>query len=246
MANTATLADLRDACLKRCDLDKSSFIGRWEANSWINSALSELHDLIVLRYKQHYFKTGSITLVAGTESYALPADFAQMLAVYFVTAGVRYPLDEFMLPEFYERQVPLILPVAGDLSNLRWRTLGLQLYVVPKPSAAGTLELWYTPQFVFLVDPKLDDGATTNTAYSAGADVIEPQVFPGWEEFVIADFGVKAMTKQEADPSPFMAMKTAQVQRVERMSAQRNIGAPQRMVDVYRTERSGRLRMRGL
>ncbi len=233
MANPATLGDLRDTALKRCDLYLSSAVGRWEANGWLNGGLSELHDLIAATYKQHYFKTGAVTLVAGTESYSLPTDFAQMLAVYYVSGGVRYGLREVMLPEYPERQLPLAIVCGNDLVTLMWRTLGQTLYFVPKPEAAGSIELWYTPQFVALVDPKLDDGTTTNTGYATGADIIEPQVCAGWEEFVICDFGIKAMIKIESDPSPWMALKAAQVKRIERMAAQRNTGTPQRLYDAY-------------
>lgn len=245
MANTALLADLRTSCLQRSDLATSAFVGRWEANDWINEALSELHDLIVKAYKQHYFKTTTLTLVAGTEAYNLPTDFGQMLAVYWLSGGYRYPLREVMLPEYPERQLPLAMVVGIDIVTMMWRTLGTQMYFVPKPLAGGSVELWYTPQFVPLVDPLLNDGSTPNPNYSAGQDAIEPQVFPGWQAYVMADFGIKAALKQELDPSPWMALKTAQAKRVEQMAQQRNTGTPQRLYDAYGPSRGwGRRRRR--
>jgi hypothetical protein len=241
MASTKTLGDLRDASLKRCDQYGSTFLGRWETNDIINGQLAELFDIVAKAYKQHQHATATITLVAGTESYNLPADFRQMLGAYYLVGGARRQLAEFQLPELGDSTHPELDVSYGD-ESMRWRCLGAKLWVTPKPAAAGSLELWYVPQFVPLVDPKLDDGTSNNTAYTSGADALPSWLQVGWEEYVIEGVAARAATKAEDDPSPHIAFQDAKARSITESAAQRNTGSPQRATDAYATLHRGRPR----
>lgn len=54
----------------------------------------------------------------------------------------------------------------------------------------------------------------------------------GWEEYVVLDAAIRALTKEESDPSPLYAEKQEIVQRINEMADSRDKGSPKRLVDV--------------
>lgn len=238
MANAKLLGDLRTSAFRRASMEGSSFVGRWEANEFINAGGSELHDLIVKSYRDYYKSDSSITLVSGTENYALPTDFYKLKSAYYLQGGIRRRLDQFMLDELTDYESDRVLPlVSGE--HLLYRLMGNEIIFTPKPSSAATIELWYTPQFTPLVDPFEDDGATPNGAYVSGDDLISYAIVNGWEEYLILYATIRMLQKEESDASTFMAQLASLAERIKSMASNRDSGKPQRVQDVYTRRRRG-------
>lgn len=53
----------------------------------------------------------------------------------------------------------------------------------------------------------------------------------GWEEYIIVDTCIKAMAKEESDPSVFIAQKNALIKRIEEAAENRDIGEPEVVSD---------------
>lgn len=100
------------------------------------------------------------------------------------------------------------------------------------PAAGQTLRVFYIP---------------TVTLLAADADVISlPLTANGGEEYVVADACIKAMAKEESDPSVFMARKVELKQRLEAEASNRDAGNPARIVDASgRRARSMQYRLQG-
>lgn len=81
MARTFTIGQIIDRARARADMRHTTFISAAEALEMVNEAYTELYDLLVQTFSNYYVTTGNLTLVPGTVSYALPADFYKMIVV---------------------------------------------------------------------------------------------------------------------------------------------------------------------
>ena len=95
----------------------------------VNTALAELHEMLANSKNSDYFRTEqSVTLVAGTESYSLNADFFKAIGIFFVTgSGASERL--FPIPRWQPQEV------GGFRSS---------------PISSGTVRIWYYPTFTEL------------------------------------------------------------------------------------------------
>ena len=120
MASAATLSDLRARALDYADMTGSNFPVEARVDDYINSAASEMYDILVNAYEDYFLETEPITLVAGTENYALPSDFYKAKRVYYTTGGRRFSIHPFNLET-----------LDGAKTS---------------PLTSGTAELWYVPE----------------------------------------------------------------------------------------------------
>ena len=120
MASAAKLSDLRARALDYADMTGSNFPVEARVNDYINSAASEMYDILVNAYEDYFLDTEPITLVAGTENYALPSDFYKAKRVYYTTGGRRFSIHPFNLET-----------LDGAKTS---------------PLTSGTAELWYVPE----------------------------------------------------------------------------------------------------
>tara|TARA_R110001599_G_scaffold127396_5_gene300784 strand:- start:59 stop:694 length:636 start_codon:yes stop_codon:yes gene_type:complete len=98
----------------------SNFPVEARVDDYINSAASEMYDILVNAYEDYFLDTHPITLVPGTEDYALPSDFYKAKRVYYTTGSRRFSIHPFNLEE-----------VDGARNSAL---------------SAGTAELWYVPE----------------------------------------------------------------------------------------------------
>lgn len=71
-----------------------------------------------------------------------------------------------------------------------------------------------------------------NTMLYFYSDATTVDTYSGWEEYVIVDAAIKALIKQEGDPSALMAQKMAMKERIETMAEGRDIGQATHVSDV--------------
>lgn len=83
MARTVTLANLRTWARQLADVEGDLNITDTELTALANRHLCEVYDLLVdAGPPDYYAATTTLTTVAGTAAYALPADFRSLLDVY--------------------------------------------------------------------------------------------------------------------------------------------------------------------
>jgi hypothetical protein len=86
----------------------------------------------------------------------------------------------------------------------------------PAPSGVETRKIWWEP---------------LETALSGDSDAWDPQI-PRGDEYVELCAAIKALVKQESDPSALMAMKAQIENQVRSMAKNRDAGAPLRVQEV--------------
>jgi hypothetical protein len=62
--------------------------------------------------------------------------------------------------------------------------------------------------------------------FQAWDDTTPVQGISGWEEFILVSAAIKAIVKEESDPSALMAQKGELKQRIIETAADRDIGKP--------------------
>lgn len=229
MSTTMTLAQIRTAVRQRSDMVNSQFITDAEFNSYINQSYFELYDILVQKFGDNYyvasplsFNTDGITfqypLPDGTLYSAAPALY-KLLGVDLALSNT---LDSFVTIRpfnFSERNryaIPNFQSFYG-VTNLRYRLNGTNLFFTPIPAANQTIRLWYVPRMTQLVsDSDTVDGVS------------------GWTEYIIVDACIKALAKEESDPSVFMNQKQGILQRIESAAENRDAGSPATVADVQR------------
>ena len=181
MARTVTLSQLRtDARLFADERPGSadSYISTTELDRFINLRLAGLYDLLVqARGHDHYRSEDTITTANGTERYALPSDFYQLLDVQIEWSSTQ--IEE--LRDFHLRD-------AGRLKSLGWRSYsapryrveGSNLRILPVPTAVHTIRFGYIP-----VCPTLSDPTDTFDGIN------------GWEVLVTVGAAIDMLSTQE-------------------------------------------------
>jgi hypothetical protein len=102
-------------------------------------------------------------------------------------------------------------------NDYRYRLQGQSTFwLTPKVNQSFVVQVWYAPRLVPLV---------------ALTDVVEG--VSGWEEIIELDMAIKALVKEESDPSALIAARNETVQRVVNLAATVDVGAPESVRDVY-------------
>lgn len=213
---TVTLGQLKTQSRQRADMENSTFISDAELTSLINSSAAELYDLLIGVYEDYKISSSTVSVVANTDTYTLPADFYKLRGVDLVldSLGNAVTLKPF---NFSERNAYMFTPtwnVVG-LAYLRYHMQGNSIRFVPVPNTTASVKLWYIPAITRLViDADTLDGVN------------------GFEEYVIVDAAIKMRVKEESDVQELMAAKMGLKQRIESMAAARDAGQPETVSDI--------------
>ena len=219
--NVATRATMRDRARFRADVVGDAHITDAEVNGWLDDGLSELHDVLIESHEEWVTKTASpdITLVSGTSQYDAPGDLLKLVGCDVIAGSRRYSCQRYMPAErnAFVYPVPAVVQ-ATDLPF--YRLVGAKIELIPTPAAAGTMRVYYVPQYALM------------TADNGAGGVVNPVVPIGWENVGVLHAAICAIVKQERDPSALMAEKSALVERIKASAHGRDEGQPWRVVDV--------------
>ena len=214
MSNSVALSVIRLGAKRRADMENSSFVSDSEWLTMINASCGEFYDLLISNFEQDYvLSTQSVSVVAGTDTYALASDFYKLLGVDVLYGSDYYPVKRF---QFRHRHKPSSSASSGR--NLQYRLRGSTIWFAPVPATTETIRIYYVPLF---------------TALSVDADTFEFHG-AGWEEYVIVDAAIKALRKEESDTSFLISEKLALRQRIEEAAPTRESNEPEQVVDVSR------------
>lgn len=221
--STPTLLQLRTAAKQRADMVNSTFVSDAEWNSYINLSIAELYDLIIENYGQDYYMSSyDLSLVNGTEAYALPADFYKLAGVdLIISPTYKVPLKRF---EFWKRNEQAYVGTYLTNNFYEYRLRGTDIIFQPIPNGSNNAKLWYIPLPIQL---------------SADADTIRG--FAGWEEYVILDAAIKARIKEETPVEELYRQKGDMVNRLKAMTDNRDAAFPDKVTDTeYYSNFNGR------
>jgi hypothetical protein len=223
-----TVGNLRLECQQRTDRVTSDNISIQEWNSMISQSYKELYDILLQKFGNDYYvqipysfqTTGQIDPITQAQTFPLPADFYKLLRAE-VSLNPSDPNAWITIREFDAIQAnlynyPNVYTLFGT-TNLKYRLWGTNIQIVPITTAGQTIRLWYSPRPNQLIK-----------------DTDTVDAISGWEEYIVADCCIKAMTKTEEDPQIFMAQKQGLLKRIEEAAENRNVGEAPRVSDSRR------------
>lgn len=190
--NTTTLEALCKKALSYADLVGSKFPDPDQLSGYVNDGLAELHDFIVNNHGEEYFREQEVyTLSSSTEAYELPASFYKAIAVWFVSGNRRFAIRKWNIAE-----------VDGHRTT---------------PITAGTVHLWYVPEFRRLLGDK---------------DKVHTVIPSGWEDYAARHAAIQLLLNEESDPSGQMSERERLKGRIMALLSPRDAGEPDSIGDV--------------
>jgi hypothetical protein len=188
LAITRTLAQLRGSVKRAAGMNTSGTsvsLTPEVLDEIINDAVGEGWDVIVSKWLDYYISTQSISLIAGTDEYSLATDFYK-LRVVWIQDGTRWiklsPASLDAAHEFTGNSV-------GTKGEYRYRLTNRKLVLMPVPSSAETLRVYYIP---------------IKTEMSSDSDSVTFDV-PIELKYIIAIAWRDVLDQQNLDPSPAIA-----------------------------------------
>lgn len=183
----------------------------------LNSALRLVYTKLVRARGAQYFRaSSSISTVAGTAEYALPAAMMQLVGVELLrSTSDRVPLTEIQEPERYEWE-----NVTGAQEPARYQLRGQSIALLPTPASARTVNLYYVPSFVPLANlTDTFDGVC------------------GWEEAAIWTVAAEMIQKDGEDPSYALSRAGQWSEEIDELAEQRDAARPMRVQRIRRQRR---------
>ncbi len=217
MARTVQLSILRSRARTKADMVTSQFVTDAEFNQMLSDSWTELYDLLTTAYEDYYSASTSITLVGGTDTYSLPADFYKLLGVDLVLGSQTFSLKRFNWADRNLYRQNVLTASSLGITDLRYQLRGGSIVFIPIPAGTGSATLWYIQAPSSLVND---------------TDTIDGQ--SGWDEYVVTDAAIKALQKEESDVSVLMAQKESLKRRILGAAKNRDAGSPRTISDVRR------------
>jgi hypothetical protein len=232
-----SLGAIRLAAQQRADRVGDQFVGTAEWNSYINTSLYELYDLLITLYED-YFLAAPIQFTANGSTFLYPLPNGSNTFINSVTQA------SFTPPALYKLVgVDLALQTANNafvtvnkfnfiqrnrfvypntassiygVFNLQYRMMGNNITFIPTPSAAQSIRLWYIPRLTTLLQD------TDTTAFGIS----------GWDEYVITKAAYYALTKEESDTGPLVMQLQSLTERITAAASNRDSGQPDTISDT--------------
>jgi len=206
------LADMRNSQF----VDQSGGAGT-ELIRYVNLAYRDLYNQIV-QTNEHYFSTTStISVVSGTDTYSLPADFYKLDGVDLqvdALSGRYLTLRPFMFAERNKFRSGLAFTNAPYGQVFKYILAGSNIRFLPIPSLPATVQLWYTPN---------------PTVISSFADTL--QVVVGGDEYLSLYIACAMLIKEETDCSELNAKRQEVLTQLKSALRNRDEGAPKYITD---------------
>jgi hypothetical protein len=221
-----TLADLMTLARQESDTENDPNISDSELTNYINQSRFELYDMLITRFGDDYYTaTATIATDGVNQLFPLPNGslyndapayykglLVEVLALGAAGSNPAQPSWVSLIPfQLREKNKFNLINYSLAVGYLfpRYRLQGSNLMFTPLPTGGLTIQLWYAPRLLPLVND---------------TDVAED--WSGWLEYVVVDAAIKCVRKQERDTTDLKQAKEALRQRIEYAAANRNIGDP--------------------
>lgn len=206
-----TKGSLRDQARQRADMVNSKFCTDSEIDGYINKAAKKLYNFLVEAYPEYFLADNpfTINLVAGTDAYALPADFFKAFGVDWVSGTTRLPLKPFMWSERAR------FGTSAQPQAMRYRLQRGKIRFRPPPASTGQIDLWYIPTLADMVsDSDTFDGIN------------------GFEEYIVLDAAITMLDKEESDSVKLTNDRDKIEADLRSIAANRDQAAPERISET--------------
>jgi hypothetical protein len=229
---SVTVAELLTRVRAQADMPGASgFVPDSEALDFMRTEWYELYNFLISKFGEERFTKEStvIALVAGTASYSLPSDFANLRGVDVIISGdTRRSLGRFMwedrnLDPYFVYETVLGAPTGYAL-------LGDKVHLVPTPSSAGSMYLWYVPT----------PGKLVTGAPGAGEiNTMPATVLPGWDDWIVDGATERIHLKQhDAEMAMVFRARKAECREViTRLAKNRDANRPAEVQLIRRRRR---------
>ena len=217
---TYTEADLRTRARRRADMENSTFVTDSEIQDYLNSSMSELHDMMVKSYEDYFVSEQTYTAPLATGGENLPADFYKALGVDYDSGGITSTLKAYSFTERNIYNTPYA--VIDRLAEPMYKIEGTKIKLIPGNSQSGTITLYYVPQA---------------TQFSGTVTEVE-NVIPGYEEYIVVATAIRMLMKEESDTTALELEKQQLGRRIIRAISPRDASGSHAIRDV----RKGRFR----
>jgi hypothetical protein len=225
MANTTTLLQMQNRVRQRADMENTLFVSDAEIITYLNDGLSELNDLFITEYEEYVVQEKpNLQLLGGTSEYDIVADFGitdfmKILGIDLKVGSRAIALKRFMFSERNFWTMPNA-PWDVTVTPYRYSVRGNKIYFFPTTGIAGTVSIWYIPQY----EPMVLEADQIN-------DFL-PYLNNGWEEYAVITAAIKCLQKEESDTQPLLAEKGIQLKRINDVAKTRDVGNPDRIAYV--------------
>lgn len=216
-----SLGQIRLYAQQRADMVNNEFVTTQEWNSYINHSYNELYDMMVQVYGDEYFVSTTAFITDGRVPglYPLPTNMYKLMGVDLGINPSNYAWITLKKFPFAQRNRYLYGNIPATVipatSNLKYRIVDNNILFVPNPSANQSVQLWYVPRPSTLLRDN---------------DMLESM--SGWDEVIVVDAAIKALTKEESDVSVLMAQKQELIRRIQDAASNRDQGMPEVVSDV--------------
>lgn len=199
----------------------SSNITPTELTRLVNQALKEFYDLLIATRGQEYYITSTtLSIVAGTATYSLPAAFYELGSVTLEWSATDHEIV---------RPLPALADRADYTPPLTWNRFTRKGYRI-RGAQSGTIQIEFSPTPTSAVTARVQYiPAMTDIVALGTIDCIN-----GWEKLVamkvaIEILTIKGLSKQLALLRP---LYDEQYERVQEMASSRDANEPGRIRDV--------------
>jgi hypothetical protein len=217
---TYTESDLRTRARRRADMENSTFVTDDEIRDYLNSSISELHDMMVKSYEDYFVSEQTYTIPLATGGGSLPDDFYKALGVDYNSGGITSTLKAYSFTERNVYNTPYA--VIDRLAEPMYKIEGNKIKVIPTNSQSGTITLYYVP---------------SPAQFSSTVSEIE-NVIPGFEEYIVVATAIRMLMKEESDVSTLERERQQLASRIIRAISPRDASGSYAIRDV----RKGRYR----
>jgi hypothetical protein len=223
-----TLQNLIDRIRQRADQVTSGFVTDAEIANLANVAKRELDDLLVKAYGEDYYASSTtFSATANTATYSLSAltsgTFYKLIGLDMQDTSSPTGWRDVKRFNFHDRNRPSVmsgmLTVSQANGDVRYRLMGGNLSLSPKPTSTINMQLWWIP---------------SQTALSLTSDTFDD--INGWSELIVVDAAIAIKDKEESDTGVLQADRARIVQRIEEMTKSRDAGEPQTVADVQKSD----------
>ena len=183
-----------------------------QVTDMLNRSLYDLQG--VLRQHEVLFKTGTISAVSGTTSYALPTDFASLRYLRFTEGGVRQKIEKGSVDDIDREDTSTVGWKAGTAKY--WLPAGGKTIYFTDPRASYTVTVGYVPELALF-----DTNDAAKAEFTTGTDYVLSD--GGIDEWIALDVAIKvAGIIEERDTSTLERRQAITLERIIEHSSTRD------------------------
>lgn len=199
-----TVANLITEIRTATDQSNSTFLTDAELTTWINAAYKEGWDLFVEAAEDYGINSVTFTISSGNTYAIVATDFYKI-------RGLDYSLGSGN----YDTVMPVAWSERNRNGSRSYKLMGSTLYILPTDLATGTYTLWYV---------------TKPADLTSGDSIVDYNGVV--QKYIVEDVSARIRAKAEEDPSPHVQAKAAIIDRLRRLAAGRDQGAPRSVIDI--------------